>query len=223
MWNYIRMSGASLEYIYRTEATHSGGVWEWSVGAKYVQLREVYQIDATKGSHRRKPHGSPQLSDETTLFDLAYNRIIGSEIALSWTLRSDRWTWMMRGGFTPGVDFQSVRQNGEIGSKLSDVGPFAPPRSFGPIAMQATSFDNVIHPTTFCPIVDLRVDLKYNFTRNIAANVGWAGVWMDDIARPSDMNDYTLHSDGTVMGLLPGQNKQQIWMTGIQAGVEINR
>ena len=50
--------------------------------------------------------------------------------------------------------------------------------------MQPTSFDNVIHPVTFSPIVDVRLELKYNVTRNIAANVGWAGVWMEQY-RPS--------------------------------------
>ena len=239
MWDYIRMSGASLEYIYRTEATQSGGVFEWSVGAKYVELREVFQIQAgftTNGGIPAQPitpppgtfivvppGGAPNYFDGTNLFDLAYNRIVGSEIALRWTLRSDRWTWMVRGGFTPGVDFQSVRQSGVLADNIDAYyGP--PPRLTGaPIAMQSTSFDNVIHPTTFCPIVDVRLELKYNVTRNIAANVGWAGVWMDNIARPASMNDYTLHSNGTVMGFLSGQNQQQLWMTGVTAGVEINR
>ncbi len=206
--NWIKISGINLDYLYRTESTNFGGVWEWVIGAQYTETREQFLVEATGG-----------FLDQTDITDLAYNRMVGAEIGLHWFLRSERWTWDIRSTFSPALNFQSVRQTGVVGSNL-DGGQ---PRSSGPIAMPPTTFDNAIHPVEFAPIVDVRFGLKYNFTRNIAGMVEWDGMYIDNVARPSNMNNYSLNSDGTVMGLISSNNKQQLWLQGVTAGIEINR
>ena len=187
-------------------------------GRKICELREVFQIQAgftTNGGIPAQPitpppgtfivvppGGAPNHFDGTNLFDLAYNRIVGSEIALRWTcgaIGGRGWSGAASPPASTSRAFGRAAYSPTISTRTT-ARHRGSPRA--PIAMQSTSFDNVIHPTTFCPIVDVRLELKYNVTRNIAANVGWAGVWMDNIARPASMNDYTLHSNGTVMGFL---------------------
>jgi len=65
----------------------------------------------------------------------------------------------------------------------------------------------------------VRFDFRYMITRAIDFHVGWTGIWMGGIARPSNMIDYSVPS----MGINTANNRQNVLMNGLNLGFDINR
>jgi hypothetical protein len=74
----------------------------------------------------------------------------------------------------------------------------------------------------FSPVVELRIEGKYQLTRNVAFRAGWNGMYIGEIARPSRMVDYELKQT-SVLGILRYMNRDLAFMQGLGIGIEINR
>jgi hypothetical protein len=85
--------------------------------------------------------------------------------------------------------------------------------------MKATTWDQSAHETEFSPLLEFRVEGHVQLTRLISFKAGWTGMFLDNIGRACDMIDYTMPS----LGILPGNNKQIVFIQGINIGVELNR
>jgi hypothetical protein len=129
-----------------------------------------------------------------------------------------------------GANFQSVRQVGTIadraranlGAPIDQQQQQAgnPSRvNNAPLNLFPTGFSHAFHATEFAPLVEMRWDLSYQVWRSVALNVGWTGIWMDGLARPANMIDYTLLD----MGIIDNHNQQDAFIQGLTFGVEINR
>jgi thymidylate synthase len=68
----------------------------------------------------------------------------------------------------------------------------------------------------FSPIVELRVEANYQFTRNSAFRVGWAGVYVDRIGRANNMIDYADANQGL------RRYRENLFTHGLTIGFEIN-
>ena len=44
----------------------------------------------------------------------------------------------------------------------------------------------------FAQGVELRLDARYQITRSVSFRAGWTGLWLNNVARGSEMVDYTL-------------------------------
>ncbi len=208
--NNSKYKSAALAYLYRQHPMMGGGMFEWTVGARWLQFKERFDVDAIGG-----------ILDETHIMTWGDNQIIGPEIGLRWFRRSGRWTLSAQGSFVAGTNLQAVRQKGLVGSNLGNS-PQGLPQTFLPLAMRAQSNDDIEHMTEFSPVIDFKVELKWQATRALAFNVGWNGLWMDNIARPTGMVNYEL-GETFVLGILPDQNRQDVFLNGLRAGVEFNR
>ena len=114
-----------------------------------------------------------------------------------------------------GVNDQAIRQNGELASLLFGTGTNP---SGEPYLMHATTFASSVHLTEFTPLVEFRAEAHVQLTKLISVKAGWTGIFMDNIARASDMVLYQVPA----MGILPGNNKQPVFMEGFNVGVELN-
>ncbi|MBC7337975.1 MAG: hypothetical protein H5U01_17120 [Clostridia bacterium] len=65
----------------------------------------------------------------------------------------------------------------------------------------------------------MRATIKYQVTSKINLSVGWTGLWMDGIARASNMILYRVPD----MGITMEHNTQDLFINGVTAGVEFNR
>lgn len=215
--NRIKTWGIDASCLRRTHALPRGGFFEWILGARYMEIDEEFMAEATGG-----------LLADTFVNALGDNHLIGPQVGLRWFRTNDRWTLSVQGAFTGAVDFQTVRVRGIVGSQLSTLPPFPrAPDDFStdplvPLAMQPSEFNHILHKEEFAPIVELRVEARFQITRALAVHGGWTGMWIDNLARPSGMVKYEL-GETTTMGILGNRNRQDLFMNGLVLGVEINR
>lgn len=161
----------------------------------------------------------------------AENHIVGPQVGVHYAIKSGRWSLASNGKFFAGFNRQNIDQRGTLGSHLSDpwpggLGPATIPAPvtvpFVPLTMQPTSFNHSRNIDEWSPGIELRVDLKYQVTRAVSLKFGWSALWMDGIARSSNMIDYSL-STTSIMGINDAHNRQDILIQGAVFGIEVNR
>jgi hypothetical protein len=211
--NRIDTWGVELNYLYRTHPRSHGGILELFLGARYLDFDETFSVE---GFEYNDP---PAFGLGDSYWSCkAENRIVGPQIGGRWFRRTGRWTWSTEGRFFAGFNTQNVHVNGLLGSKLD-------PGLAGALQvrnMSPTSFNHTHHfENEWSPAAELRVDLKYQLTRAIAARVGWTGMWIDSIARAAGMIDYSL-GENSVMGIT-NRNTQGLFMHAFTFGLEMNR
>lgn len=217
--NTTKSRGVELSYLYRLHPMMGGGIFEWKFGARYIAFLEEFDVE---GFQLTDPEQAPphNVLADTVFATWADNYIVGPEIGLRWFRRQDRWTWEAMGAFTAGTNFQAIRQEGEVASLQATT--FGDPIVNTPLAQRGTGFNHSFRTTEFSPVVEFQVNLKYQFTRSVAGNIGYSALWINNVARPSNMVDYTLHND-SYFGILEGNNRQDVLMHGLRAGIEFNR
>jgi hypothetical protein len=211
LMNRIKTWGIEGSYLRRTHPMPLGGFFEWSLGARYLEITEEFSADAIGG-----------LLADSFLWSSGENRIVGPHVGLRWFRTNDRWTLSVQGDFTGAVNMQSVRLTGIVGSLLSTTGiprPVSDPPQ--PLAMQPSDFNHLAHMQEFSPIVEVQVAAQYQITRAVSIHGGWSCLWVDNIARPSGMIDYTLGETST-LGIRTNKNRQDVFMNGLELGVSIN-
>lgn len=208
--------GTEFNLLLRTHPRQHGGMWEWFFGARYLEFEEQFNVNA---------NGTPPVSAlaDTVFTNTANNNIFGPQIGLRWFTTNDRWQFSTEGKFLAGWNSQSVRLHGVVGSDLT---PTNFPRLNGSpgflLAMPPTNADYAAHMSIFSPVVELRVEGKYQLTRNVSFRAGWNGMYIGEIARPSRMVNYELKQT-SVLGILREKNRDLAFMQGLGIGIEINR
>ena len=90
---------------------------------------------------------------------------------------------------------------------------------YEPALMGPTYFTHWAHIQEWSPAVELRTELKYQLTRSITFRAGWTGIWIDNLARASNLVNYEV----AYMGLNTHFNRQDVFIHGLTLGVEVNR
>jgi hypothetical protein len=173
----------------------------------------------------------------------AQNHIIGPQIGGRWFRKGGRWTVSVDGRFFAGLNMQTIRNQGVLGSYLDapqpwnwameevEIDPGPPPITvvvgggdplYVPILRDPYRFDHSAHMREFSPGGELRLELMFELTRAVSVKAGWSGMWLGGIARASAMPDYTI-SDQSVMGINRSKNNQSVFVNGLNVGLSINR
>ena len=76
------------------------------------------------------------------------------------------------------------------------------------------------YTTTFSPLGELRVNVAFQATSNVALKVGYTGIVVGNVSRASNRIDY---DSVNLIGILPTNFHQTFFANGINFGVEINR
>ena len=167
----------------------------------------------------------------------ADNRVIGPQVGARWSRKTDRWTLSAEGRFMAGFNNQRVHTEGVLGSELDAANPFTwsvtPPANpgdpvvgafqypFVPLLTEPYNFNHTRHLPEFSPAVELRLEANYQLTRAVTFKAGWTGFWMSNVARASDIIDYTI-SEASVMGIDASSNDQDILIHGLNIGLDVN-
>ncbi len=211
--------GTEFNLLLRTHPRQRGGMWEWFFGARYLDFDEQFDINA---------NGTPPVSElaDTVFTSYAHNNIFGPQLGLRWFTTNDRWQLSAEGKFLAGWNSQNVRLHGVVGSDLTPTSfPRGPAAAGGPgllLAMPPTNADYVEHMSVFSPVVELRIEGKYQLTRSVAFRAGWNGMYIGEIARPSRMINYEL-GQTSVLGILRNMNRDLAFLQGVGIGITINR
>jgi len=203
---YTRAWGTEINYLVRTHPGEWGGMWEWFSGVRYLEFDEEYDVDATGTS------SATCVLADTKFTNYATNKLFGPQVGLRWFKTNDRWELSLQGKFMAALNSQSVRLGGSMatlgGGRL--------------LAMTTSIIDDSAHMSVFSPVVELRVEAKYQLTNKVTFKAGWNGMYIGELARPSRMVDYHLY-DTHVMGILTNMNRDLCFLQGVAIGIEINR
>jgi hypothetical protein len=201
--------GIELDYIGRSNQLHDGGFLEWYIGPRYLEFDDTFLVNA---------QGSPTLGISQWITE-AQNHIIAGQLGARWFKKLGRWMLSTEGRGLAGLNCQNVHQTGDIGMGIT-------PGSIGslqPFYLGATDINHHEFIRQFSEGAELRLDLRYQITRSVTFRAGWSGLWLNNVARGSEMVDYTLDPARGFLGILRDHNKDNVLMNGLEIGIDINR
>ncbi len=228
--NTFRSWGIEADYIYRAHPGPHAGIWEFLLGGRYLEFDEFFNVDASGDLYLANVDG-PDIPNaflaDATWNAKADNHIVGPQIGLRWFRQTNRWTWESDLRFLAGLNVQNLKQSYSFGSNMLDANyvntnagvsvPYGVPEGMYP-----TSGTHCATRYEWSPAVELRLNLKYQLTNELGLRVGWSGMWVDGIARASDIIDYSFR-DTQLMGIDLSQNRQDLFVHGLTFGIDINR
>ncbi len=207
-----RVNHWSIEwmYLHRFRPMSLGGFFEFFAGVRYLEFDERFKVDATGG-----------ILADSNWNTSADNHVVGPQLGARWANQRGRWTLNTEGRFFAGVNYQNIRQTGLIASEWLPNQP-APTQGM-PLYLYHTGFSHWRHNAEWAPTIELRVEAKWQWTKLVTFKAGWTGLYMDGIARASEMILYEFDANGQVMGITDDNNRRGVFINGLTLGVEVNR
>jgi hypothetical protein len=147
---------------------------------------------------------------------------------LRWYRGKGRWEFSGEGRGLLGFNFQTLKQQGRLGS-LVGLGrlaqspaidgnttnrPSNTPAFFDPIG-----FDHAFSTSVFAPGAEVRFIVSYNLTADVALRAGYTGMYNYGIARASNTILYRMPN----MGITTDNVRQSLWVNMFTFGFEWNR
>ncbi len=196
------MTTDSVELMktYRFDQTKHGATVQFQFGARWMRMNDKFRVDALGGT----------LGDSfwDTRVD---NQIIGPQVALSWQKQQGRWSTFLEGRALLGANFQNLSQEGGIGSELN------PGAANRPVYFNPTVFTHGRQEQAFSPVVEMRVSTSYQLTKAFSLQLGWTGIFADNIRRAAPHVQYSLPNMG-----LRDAGDQEVFINGLTFGCELN-
>jgi hypothetical protein len=223
--NAIDTWGVELNYIHRYMTCHHGGTFELFLGTRYYEFNDNFRVHTASptlpGNAIAVVSGNvPSFLGGSYWDTEAENHIVGPQVGLRWFKKQGRWTFSTEGRFMAGLNCQNLAQQVDMGPNLrpgvNANGTYTP---FQPTVMSHTTSTHIVYAREFSPLLELRLEGKYQITRAIEFNAGWTGWWVDGIARASSVVDYTVPS----MGIDLSGNREGVFVNGLTIGFTVNR
>ncbi len=238
--NRVQTWGAEVNYMLRSRPLHHGGYFELFGGVRYLEFNDRFKFDGYQGVQILEDRddilvaqageedadddidrliilGDPGILDDTMLQQDANNHIVGPQIGARWFKQRGRFRLSTEGRFFAGFNSQNNKQFGVIGTKLDPAAQVLGQ----PAAMGPTQFNHSYNTNEFTPGFELGIDLEWQWTKAVSFRLSWTGLWLDNIARASNMIDWTLY-ENSVMGIMEDQNTQGVFINGISGGIMFN-
>ena len=183
--------------ILRLKPLHNGSTIELFYGVRYFKLQDNFSVLGIGGAF-----GTSAWQNEVR------NNVVGPQAGIRWLDRRGDWRFDIEGRFSPAFNFQKATLNANLAQGGAPGGGFI---NFTPTqTSQTISFEQ------FSPLVELRAETNYQFSRNIAFRLGWTGIYIDRIGRANNMISYTLP------GLGLKRHRENFFVHGVNMGIEIN-
>ena len=237
--NRVRTWSVELDYLIRTRQMHRGGFFEMALGCRYLEFNEDFYVEAfgrripVEGDTTDGGTDTGDAADEDTAATIegtladslwvneAQNHIVAPQIGLRYFHRYKYWTFSTEGKFFAGYNSQNIHQQGILGSELDPPGGVNQPIAMGPSPFE--------HHRTFnewSPGIEFRLQADWQVTRYVSLGVGYTGIWLGGIARPSNMIAYELGSatsEADFMGIIAENNRQDVFINGVTFKIAFNR
>jgi Putative beta barrel porin-7 (BBP7) len=194
--------GTEANRMWRVGPAILGANWDILGGVRYFKFDETFRVNTT-GSILNHSYWNTR----------GNNNLVGPQIGLRGFWSTGRLTMSMEGRFLAAANIQQLTQRGEIGTQTdpSVVG--------NSLTLLPTEFFHASRQVEFSPLGEIRANASWNVFRSVALTVGWTGIVVNDIARPSKMINYVLPD----MGIRTHSNRQVVFIEGLTLGVQINR
>ncbi|HEX4144165.1 MAG TPA: hypothetical protein VHY91_11590 [Pirellulales bacterium] len=101
----VTTTGTELMRMYRTPQLHGGGTIDLLIGARYLQLNDVFQVYGTGGPF-----------DAMTITQKVLNNVVGPQIGARYAHQRGRWSVWSEGRFFPSANFAVERNYSVLAS-----------------------------------------------------------------------------------------------------------
>ena len=139
-----------------------------------------------------------------------------------------------------GFNQQNLRSQGTYGSHFNNI---IDTSIFDARMVSQTAMDHGVYPwlplgiypagsrsfnyskthQAFSPGIEAKINANWQFTNAVGFSFGVTGMWVDEIARGSKINDYVITNDGQFFRLKDKGFTDAALMYGITFGVTVNR
>jgi len=212
--NHTTTYGAELMRIWQVGLGPRGGIWEMFLGPRGVCVDDEFVFDGRSDDTATATQTtSPGSGIGTTFSTRAQNYVFGGQLGGRWSRQVGRLQVGVEGRLLAAANYQHVTQQGSIGA-LAGIDPNAVINVKLP-----ARFSSTVNQTEFAPGGELRMNLKYQLFRSLYVQGGYTALYVDNIARGSQMTHYSLPT----MGITAEENKSGFLLHGLNIGVVFNR
>jgi hypothetical protein len=199
--------GAEADYVWRLRPTFQNNTVELLGGVRYFRWDESLYVLGQGG-----------VLDYSYWNTRSVNNMLGGQVGLRWAHRRNRLMFTTEGRFAAMGNLQNNQQQGLIAALTI---PGAPPTVDGKsLNLMPTGWNTAIRKVEFAPLGELRFNLAYQVFSKASINLGWTGLIVGGVSRPSNIINYQLPNMGM---LVNGPNRQTVFMQGLTLGVIFNR
>lgn len=220
--NSTTLGGVELVRMNRGPQLHHGGFFEILYGVRWFQLHDRFSVLATNGDPTA-PLSSDYINPLQNSFwnTEVYNNLVGPELGLRWFRQTGRWKTALEGRFLPAANFQSYKQQTDLGSTISAVNDAFDqainttiPRRFNGLGT-----DSELYSTVFSPMGEWRASVACQLTKAFSIKIGYTGMVVGNIGRAANSISYDTER---LVGLKRGR-RETFFVNGLDFGVEFNR
>ena len=184
-------------------------IWELMFGVRYINFNEEFNVWGDVHGALVPPNVAPFIGQDMNWFTEADNNLIGPQIALRMQTQAGPVKFTTEGRFFAAWNFQALRQHTESPPLWIEQDQWSVP----------ASYVHKAYLEEFAPGGEFRINVAYLVTRKITVRAGWTAVYLTGLARPSDMVIYEFPR----FGIAADRNSQEVFMHGLNMGVEVNR
>jgi hypothetical protein len=87
-----------------------------------------------------------------------------------------------------------------------------------PLNLYATGFNSSKNWVAFSPLVELRAKVSYQLFRSVNISAGWTGIWVDNVAKSTNLMNWVLPN----FGITDNNLGHQTIINGLTLGLEFN-
>ena len=209
--NTIDTWGVEVNYIHRFETSHFGSTLELFLGARYYEFNDNFDVYCGSGSVT--PTGWANYMAGSYWETSVENHIVGPQVGVRWRKTRGRWTFNTEGRFVAGYNNQIFYQRAGIGESIQTGALYNPSDAAASVSTHSAN------ENAFSPMTELRAEIEYKITSAISLRAGWTGMWVGNVARASNTVEY----NWPTMGIDTSNCNENVFVTGVTAGVQINR
>lgn len=213
--NFVTTWGVEANFLHRLHTFHEGSTIELFGGARYFEFNDEFGVQAGSDPGTTT---IPSFLADSSWYTTAQNHIVGPQVGARYFKKRGRWMFSTEGRFMAGLNCQNVHQWVNIGPHLNSGG-LAGSQWYTPSAMGPTTGSTSAYERVFSPMVELRLEGRYQITRALSFHAGWTGMWVDNVARANSMVKYDLPA----LGIDMTNNKQYVFVNGVTIGFDFNR
>lgn len=196
----IELMGSHILSNRHWQVKHQNQHIELRYGVRYLRLRDTFLFDGDGG-----------VLGETSFNTTLTNNLVGPQIGFRWTEQRGKLGLNAQGRFLFGYNVRNWEQFGGVGEDLT------PGRHNHPLYATPHSFSYGRSDDDFSPLGEMRLQTTYQLTKDVALQLGWTGIFVDNIRRASTHVRYRLPEVGFRDG-----PKDTMIVNGINFGVVIN-
>jgi hypothetical protein len=209
--------GLDANRIYRFDRLHYGGWLECLIGFHYYNFTEKFFIEH-ESEFESNPDASSLAAWRAPLSEIkvdtdADNNIFCGQVGFRWWKKVHRFTCALDTKVGVGFNWQSIHQRYSLASDQMGRG------SGLLISYTGSGGNNDFHSTELAGFVDAKYTVAYQLTSNFSVRVGATALYIDGLARPTDMVSYTLPN----VGILGDNNREHLVAWGYLFGFDFNR